>query len=153
MSRVSIWIAGIALMAVPGAAQAQVLTFYEKNNCSGKVAFRIIGPRPVAQSCKGGQSNCRGKNDTARSVLVEKPATMKVRLTVYDDPYGGTNDDYSVMTFHSNTRAGTRHCIRSFEADIANPAYDVNWRKKNGLDGKVSFVRTQLYRGDGTQIR
>ena len=152
MSRALKWIFGLGMIAAPAITQAQTITFYENNDCRGKVAFVLKGPHPVAQSCKGGASNCRNKNDVARSVRVEKPTWMTVRLFVYDDPYGGTGDDWAWMTFHPNSVASPNMCIRSFETNQANPSYETRYNKRNGLDGKVSYVSTLLFGRQGVAI-
>ena len=112
------------------ATEATRVIFYEGNGCSQDIVASY-GPKNAAGRI--------GKNDEARSLqLVQVPADT--RIFIYDSPDASENDDYAAIWIKKRT---FDYCIRSFEASIFTDNVEMNYTKKNGLDGKVSYVKIQ----------
>jgi hypothetical protein len=76
-------------------------------------------------------------NDEARSVLINKGRKGQ-RLVVKDDPSGGNSDDYADMTIKKNFNGA--YCVGTFETNYEDATVKIVYHRKNGLDGKVSYV-------------
>ena len=76
-------------------------------------------------------------NDEARSVLVQNAKAGDV-LRVYDNPDGKTNDDWATIRIKKDIKYLV---IGTFEQTFENELYQIVFKRKNGLDGKISHVR------------
>ena len=132
-------IAALAAASLPSLAVAAEVDFYASNDCRGRPAFGYRGEATVRESCKWSRARCQ--NDVARSVSVTN-WTRPLSIFVYDAPDGSQSDDHGTIQFRANPnpRPGSKICFRTFER--WNEAHDVTqlYRRKNGLDGKISHV-------------
>lgn len=110
------------------------MVFREGNRCSQD----IIGE---TNHFRGQRINLRRthgwENDEARSLQLDRVRAGTV-IRIFDDPGGGRDDDYTVITVKSITN---RYCIRTFERSWEDGTVRVQYRPDNGLDGKVSHVQ------------
>ena len=115
--------------------------FYEGNFCSEEIVgsfYPNAGRRKEAVNVK---KVSFFKNDEARSVAIKGPVYRGEKLTVCDHPKKCSKDDYAVITFIRDLPKGWAYCVSTFERTYADPLVSVYYRRKNGLDGKVSRVR------------
>lgn len=70
MSKIIMHLCVVMLLTAAATTQAAAerITFFESNNCRGRIAFDYSGTTSRVESCKWSNARCR--NDTARSVLV-----------------------------------------------------------------------------------
>ncbi len=110
------------------ATDATKVIFYEGNGCSQDIVKSY------------GKDNVDGKispNDEARSVnLIQVPAGTTIM--VYDSPDAKENDDFATIVIKKRV---FDFCIRTFEASIYTDNVEMTYTRKNGLDGKVSYVK------------
>ncbi|WP_430908143.1 hypothetical protein [Maribacter sp. 2-571] len=103
------------------------IVFYEGNGCDQDVVQSI------------GNKNFDGraqKNDEARSVnLIQVPKGTVIK--VYDNPKGKENDDFAIILVKKKI---FNYCIRTFEQSIYSSNIEMNYTRKNGLDGKISKI-------------
>lgn len=110
--------------------------FYGKNNAEGS-SFYSISDQP-------GQSinlkSMSGKNDVARSLRLENARTGVV-IKVYDSPSADTSDDWSEIEVLKQVPTCV---VGTFERNYTDPdgVYRQVFHRYNGLDGKVSYVKT-----------
>ena len=64
--------------------------------------------------------------------------TRSLSIFVYDDPAGSEGDDWGTVQFRNPPRGDV--CIPSFERRAESSTYTQAYARKNGLDGKVSYV-------------
>lgn len=114
--------------AKPVAAQSGSIIFYEGNGAKQD--------RVQAVSDLGGQSFRPVVNDEARSLRLENVRRNCV-IFVYDDPRGRINDDWTAIRVK---RFARNYVVRSFERSYEDEFVKVEYHRKNGLDGKVSYV-------------
>ena len=124
-----------ALPAAAAAAPARLIEFFAGNNCRGARAFAFNGDH-ARESCKANRPRCR--NDVARSMRVHSGPQYAL-VSVYDDPEGERQrqrDDSTSMYIapHSNI------CVGTFERQMKSPGFSQQYVRKDGLDGKVSYV-------------
>jgi len=113
-----------------GPTTATRITFYEGNGCSQDIVA-TYGPKNAAGRI--------GKNDEARSLsLVQVPAGT--RIFIYDSPDAKENDDFAFILVKKKT---FEYCIRTLEASIYTDNVEMTYTRKNGLDGKVSYVKIE----------
>ncbi|ATB30016.1 hypothetical protein MEBOL_003471 [Melittangium boletus DSM 14713] len=77
-------------------------------------------------------------NDEARSAKILE-AKAGTTITVYDDPNGGTGDDYTSIRVKKNIQSP--RVVGSFESSFSDEYLEVTFKRKNGLNGKVSSAR------------
>ena len=131
--------AAIAIAGLPSLAAAAEVDFYASNDCRGRPAFGYRGEATIRESCKWSRARCQ--NDVARSVSVTN-WTRAFTIFVHDAPNGSETDDHGGIYFRDNPnpRSGSKMCFRTFER--WSQAYHVTqlYQRKDGLDGKVSYV-------------
>lgn len=81
-----------------------------------------------------------GQNDEIRSAVMEYLPVGSV-ITVYDNPDGKTDDDWSVVTIKQYDDQIT---IPHFEQETNSSKYKLEYHKKNGLNGKISCVKVNI---------
>ncbi|NML21590.1 hypothetical protein HHL16_11935 [Pseudoflavitalea sp. G-6-1-2] len=106
-----------------------VITFYEGNGASQNIV-QSVDDRP-------GQNFRPVKNDEIRSAKLQDVRAGCV-IRVYDDPNGGTGDDYAIVTV-KQTHPG--YIVGSFQENVDDAYVKVQWIKDNGLDGKISRIK------------
>jgi len=147
MRRLSI--AAIALLFSPSAFAANDIIFYEGNNCTQDVVFRYDSAFSYDENCTRPGNRCYRENDEARSVRIYRSVRLPLQIAVFDSPTGATNDDYTNIFVSRIAFAGSSYCIRTFEQSRGgslDPTAPLPWlkmfyKRKNGLDGKVSRVK------------
>lgn len=79
----------------------------------------------------------RFSNDEARSVVLEfvRPGT---RLEVYDNSSAKKDDDWAVIEV---TKSGSNVVVGTFQQNIDNEYYKINYPTSGNLDGKVSHIK------------
>jgi len=85
--------------------------------------------------------NC--KNDTVRSMQLLGNFPRGFKVIVYDSPDGRQNDDWTIVVVKRDL-SGARVLVGTFENDFENQDIKVSYHRKNGLDGKVSRIRTEM---------
>ena len=85
--------------------------------------------------------NC--KNDTVRSMQLLGNFPRGFKVTVYDNPDGHHDDDWTSIVVKRDL-VNARVLVGTFENDFENQDVKVNYHRKNGLDGKVSRIRTEM---------
>jgi len=114
-----------------------LILFYEGNNgsqnlvCTLKVKMDRINFKNDSYGCD---------NDEARS-LVLSYVKAGTRITIYDSPDAKTNDDYTVITVK---RSIPYYRVNSFQGNINDDYVKATYHRKNGLDGKVSYVKIDI---------
>lgn len=135
--------ASLAIIMLSSTANAAEISFYKINRCRERPAFTYHGESSVHESCKTIGTRCR--NDVARSVHVTN-WNRALSIFVYDDPNGRSTDDEGAVHLRDNPKyvAGNRQCFETFERNIndwrRSPEIIQSCRRKNGLDGKVSYI-------------
>jgi hypothetical protein len=114
------------------------ILFYKNNQCPSEIG-EFCGAVPTSQSGNWSlkASGSPVENDEARSCTLMDVVAGTV-ITLYDNPDGKTDDDWTEIKAHQNILS---ICISSFEVDTNSTQYSVTYHKKNGLDGKVSYIR------------
>ena len=135
----------VVLVQKVNAQQVDDLIFYEGNGCTQDIVFTYNSYKAANDNCKK-SGPCKGDNDEARSLRIAKRVNPRARIVVYDSPGGDTTDDYTVIDIIDRKFMQPEgYCLRTFENDFSNPnlnsGIQVDYIKKNGLDGKVSRVR------------
>jgi hypothetical protein len=112
------------------------VVFYEGNNASQNIVCTLPLKSSMFVNFKNNSYGC--DNDEARSAkfLEAKAGTT---VAVYDDPNGGTGDDYTSIYVKKNIQ--TPRVVGTFEANYEDEYLKVTFTRKNGLDGKVSSAR------------
>ncbi len=106
------------------------ILFYEGNGCD----------QDIIASYKKSMDGKIGENDEARSMkLNDVPAGTTIAL--YDNPDGKENDDFAVLRVKRRT---FNTCISTFESSAYNDIYEMVFNERNGLDGKVSYIRIKF---------
>ncbi len=80
-------------------------------------------------------------NDEARSAKILE-AKAGTKITVYDDPSGGTGDDRTEIQVKKNIQ--TPRIINTFEGSFEDEYLKVTFHRDNGLNGKVSSARISV---------
>jgi hypothetical protein len=75
-------------------------------------------------------------NDEARSLKLLNVRAGAV-ITVYDDKKGSTRDDFCVIRVK---KTSPEYTVGTFERSYEDEYVTVSFGRKNGLDGKVSFI-------------
>lgn len=135
----------IVLVQKVNAQQVADLIFYEGNGCTQDIVFTYNSYKAANDNCKKSGS-CKGDNDEARSLRIAKSVNPNARIAVYDSPNGDTTDDYTVIDIvNRQFMQPEGYCLRTFENNFSNPnlnsGIQVDYIRKNGLDGKVSRVQ------------
>ena len=113
---------------------------YEGNNATQDVvcAFSTALRRNI--NMKGSDSERHGcENDEMRSIVLDRIKAGQ-RITFFDSPDGDENDDYAVLDILKDTRSAV---IPTFEKSVLNENYRLTFHKKNGLDGKISYIKIE----------
>lgn len=137
--KTTLFMATLTLAGLPSLAAAAEIDFFASNDCRGRPAFSYRTEATIRESCKWSRARCQ--NDVARSVSVTN-WTRPLSIFVYDAPNASENDDHGTIQFRNNPnpRPGSRMCFRTFERwSEANHVMQL-YTRKNGLDGKVSYV-------------
>ena len=127
----------VSRLEIGSAARASgILSLYEGANATqNKVCDLDVRPGRTVRL--RGSSEC--ENDEARSaVLTNVRAGQKV--SVFDNPDCRTGDDWTVIEVLRDAASLT---IRSFEETTASEVARVTYNRKNGLNGKVSCLKTE----------
>jgi len=111
--------------------------FYEGNNCKQGVKARFDSHSDNNVNCK---KSDRCVNDEVRSVKLWSYGKSKFKITVYDNPDGKKNDDWTTIEVDTTKFVG-KQCLKTFEKDIKMKGVKSNFHKDNGLDGKVSRIK------------
>jgi hypothetical protein len=106
---------------------------YELSNYCGTI------PTSVGSTNNLTDSGSPVPNDQARSCMLVDVARGTV-ITVTDSPSGATDDDFTTITALSDI---SELVISTFEQSFSNSQVVVSYTSKNGLDGKVSYVKVQ----------
>ncbi|MCL4065194.1 hypothetical protein M3484_01210 [Pseudomonas sp. GX19020] len=130
-----------AFSVTPDRAEAVMIYFYSENHCRGKV--RLTTQFRAVNGIRGhGLGNL---NDEFRSVkfVTDYPEKADIAggyLAVYDDPEGRPSVDDEAHIWIKDIRLFPPggFCVGTFENNL-NGAVKVEYRRKNGLDGKVSY--------------
>lgn len=125
----------------PERAEAIMVYFYSENHCQGKVRLTT-----QFRSVNGIRGHGLGKlNDEFRSVIFvtdypEKADIAGGYLAVYDDPEGRPSVDDEAHIWIKDIRLFLPRgfCVGTLESNL-NGAVKVEYRRNNGLDGKVSY--------------
>jgi hypothetical protein len=114
------------------------VVLYEGNNASQNIVCTL--PLTTSQLVKFKSDSYGCDNDEARSakIVIAKAGTT---LTVYDDPNGGTGDDYT--TIYVKQDILQPRVIGTFQSSFEDSFLKVTFKNHNGLDGKVSSARIQ----------
>ncbi|MFT4623522.1 MAG: hypothetical protein ACI8PZ_002178 [Myxococcota bacterium] len=115
------------------AAPAANIRWFEKNDCTGS-SWDMPPVNGYAQDLKDSSTY---PNDEFRSVQLQN-LSPGWTITVYDSPSASTGDDWCTIEVKSQT---TVYNVDSFETDVDDSFVTVTFHKKNGLDGKVSYVK------------
>ena len=128
------------------------IRFYEGNHCSQAMDFSYDSRFDYNENCKVA-GRCKGDNDEARSVLILPGIQRRIKITVYDDPKGRHNADYTVIDVErpedippggicvwSLGRSWDYGAVKQHGFGSSRPSLFYN---QYGLDGKVSHVRIQ----------
>ncbi len=144
---VSLFTVFLSIVLVQKANTQQVadLIFYEGNGCTQDIVFTYNSYIAANDNCKK-RGSCKGDNDEARSLRIAKSVNPNARIVVYDSPGGDTTDDYTVIDIiNRRFMQPEGYCLRTFENNFSNPnlnsGIQVDYIRKNGLDGKVSRVQ------------
>lgn len=127
------------------AQEVDDLVFYEGNGCSQDIVFAYNSYREANDNCKKSGA-CKGDNDEARSLRIGKFVKQGAKIIVFDNPDGKTDDDYTRIDIVDRSFIQPEgYCLSTFEQSFSNPftnsGIQVDYFRKNGLDGKVSRVR------------
>src|ERR1700744_3864831 len=122
-------------LAFAGVTTQGGIIFYEGNNATQDIVCGVPGRVSIEANIKNnGFKGC--ENDEARSArIVNLPAGT--RISVYDSPSGSKDDDYTTIVLRRNI---TNLIIPSFETTNTNADREITYRRKNGLDGKISRI-------------
>ena len=118
------------------------IVFYSDFYCTSGIAgvFQSSDDSTYV-SCK---DSSRCKNDEIKSVLLYPGVRKHKAMRLYDDPDGKLSDDYTSIYRGSRT-IEEPFCIRGLEHDTtdreAAQGLVVNHHHKNGLNGKVSYIK------------
>ncbi|MDQ1096708.1 MULTISPECIES: hypothetical protein [Chryseobacterium] len=118
-------------------AQSGTLIFKEGNGGSQNTVAQITDAPGQWYNLKAKTPAYIGSNDETRSVILQNVRAGAV-LSVYDAPAGDASDDYCVITVKQFT---PYKVIPSYETSFEDSEVKVQFFRKNGLDGKVSFIR------------
>ena len=105
--------------------------FYEGNNASQNLVCSLEAKNSRAINFKN-HSQC--DNDEARSIVLYS-LNAGHKLTVYDNPDGKKNDDWTEIIVKRDIK---RKVINTFQRSFEDSDVRVIYHKDNGLDGKVS---------------
>lgn len=78
-----------------------------------------------------------GANDEAKSLILQN-VRVGATISVFDSPTGSLGDDYCIITVKSLVSSIT---VSSFETSYEDANIKVDYRRDNGLNGKVSAIR------------
>lgn len=136
----------LVAFADPALAQnAGDLVFFEGNGCSQDIVFQYDSRRSANDNCKR-RGKCKGNNDEARSLRIGKGVAAGTLIVVYDSPKGpGGNDDFTQISIaNPDFIPPEGYCLKTFETTFDSrggyPGINVDYIRKNGLDGKISHV-------------
>ena len=110
--------------------------FYEGNNADKTQDAVCVVP------VKSGVVNLNAngcENDEARSLSLTG-VPKGTRITLYDNPYGSTEDDHLIIDVKRDIGMQERVVLPSFHADYITDNYDTVYNRNNGLNGKLSRV-------------
>ena len=85
--------------------------------------------------------NC--KNDTVRSMELLGNFPKGFKVILHDSPDGRNSDDWTIVVVKRDL-VRARVLVGTFENDFENQDVKVSYHRKNGLDGKVSRIRTEM---------
>jgi hypothetical protein len=134
----TIMVVAVVAIASKASAQSGQLVFREGNNGTQNIVVNITDAPGQAYNLQAKTPVNVGDNDEARSLVLTNVRVGAV-ISVYDSPAGDASDDYCVITVKS-TPAGS-FIIPSFEVSFEDQRVKVVNHHKNGLDGKISFIR------------
>ena len=112
------------------------ITWFEGNDGTQDVVRRDSFINSRSYNISSNLKKETGQNDEIRSVVLEY-VPVNTKITVYDNPDGKTNDDWSVLTVKDYKR---RIVIRHFEENKSTSEYSLKYHRKNGLNGKISRI-------------
>ena len=121
-------------LAIATPAYAGTITLYEGNGGQQDVVD-VYADRPDF-------SKKVAPNDEARSLVLNDIAPL-TKITVYDDPDGAENDDYTVIKVKKRTPSNL--VVGTFENGFENEYVKVEHAHNNGLDGKVSHIKVESF--------
>ncbi|BDU18823.1 hypothetical protein [Dyella sp. GSA-30] len=122
-------------LAFSGVVTQGGVIFYRDNAAGGDIVCGVPGRVHIDANIKNGDfTGC--ENDEARSARIANlPAGT--RISVYDSPDGNTSDDYTTIVLRKDV---TNLIVPSFETTGTNADWEITYRRKNGLDGKISRI-------------
>lgn len=163
-------VGSVPLAARP--ANAVVFEFFEGNNCTqdrlggfntiehigDKIDYRYVLSPTVWKFAGITTSNSQPWGDEARSVRItsnwrrqREPRTA--RLEVYDNPDGKRDDDWvAIIVRDAELIPAEGMCIRTFERPLDRNGVFLERHPQNGLDGKISFIRSICNAGCRTNL-
>ena len=121
-------------LAIATPAYAGTITLYEGNGGQQDVVA-VYPDRPdISQRVS--------PNDEARSAVLNEVQPL-TKITIYDDPDGAEDDDYTVIKVKQKTPSNL--VIGTFESGFENQYVKVEHDHDNGLDGKVSRIKVESF--------
>ena len=112
------------------------ITWFEGNDGSQNVVRRDSFSNSNSYYIASNLKRESGQNDEIRSVVLEN-LPKGTRLTVYDNPDGKTDDDWTTLVIKEYK---PKIVIRHFEETKETSDYRMDYHRKNGLNGKISRV-------------
>ena len=113
--------------------------FFEGNHCKQNIVGSMWTTNQGGARFGGSiKSYSWFVNDEARSVLIKSAKKGEI-IRLADAPDANTGDDRT----HIRIKKGFKDavCVTTFEVGWNNPHLEIVHRHKNGLDGRVSYVR------------
>lgn len=80
-------------------------------------------------------------NDETRSMKISGMLAGRT-IVLYDSPSAETDDDWTEITIKKNIPKSDFYQIHSYEHSYSDEYVQVIYHQHNGLDGKVSYLRT-----------
>jgi hypothetical protein len=118
-------------------AQSGTLIFKEGNGGSQNTVAQITDAPGQWYNLKKKTPANIGANDETRSLILQNVRAGAV-VSVYDSSSGDASDDYCVITAKQFI---PYRIISTYESSFEDSEVRVQYFSKNGLDGKVSFIR------------
>ena len=116
--------------------------FYASNNATGKFicGMTTVVRRWLDLSQFNVKNHLGCKNDIIRSAVLQGIANG-TRIEIYDSPLASILDDYAIISINRNIGANEKIIIPSFEVTYNCSEYSIRFFHRNGLDGKLSFIK------------
>ncbi len=123
-------------------SSAHPLRFYVGYGCWWYTVGSIdVKPKFLGKYCRG--TNVADLpcfyNNRARSMAIRPNFPAGGIIYVCDDPYNCFRDDYAKIIVKKAPSRGI-YCVKSFERNLDNAFVSLEYKRKNGLNGKVSRV-------------